>query len=101
MVFVFTLLVMALVGYMYFREGVFTAFTMCVNVIVAGLVTFNFWEPLSDLIGKALPPALQNYLDFVLMIAMFSLILGILRLVTNNMANRQIDYHPALLQFGG
>src|SRR5437870_4563782 len=46
-----TLALMAGVAYAFFREGLFTAATTLVNVFLAGLLTFNFYEPLAPGMG--------------------------------------------------
>jgi hypothetical protein len=98
----FTVAVMVLVGFFYFQEGVFTAFTMCVNVFVAGLVAFNFWEPLADLLEPPLAGTfLAGYEDAMCLVVLFCVTLGLLRTVTNNLANRVIDHPAVAQQFGG
>ena len=44
---------MGIVAYAFWREGPLTAFAMCVNVLLAGLLAFNFWEPIADLLDPA------------------------------------------------
>ena len=41
-------LIMAVIAYAFWREGPLTAFAMCANVLVAGLLAFNFWEPVAE-----------------------------------------------------
>jgi hypothetical protein len=96
-----TLLIMAAVAYAFFREGVLTAWTMTCNVLLAGLAAFNCWEPLAG----ALEPLFQGtflagYEDCVSLTVLFSLTLGVLRLVTNNLANAQVEHHPFVQQGG-
>jgi hypothetical protein len=96
-----TILIMLAVGYAEFREGIFTAFTMLVNVILAGLIAFNFWEPLASLTDSGLKESfLDGYQDLFFLILLFSVALGILRTATNNLANRQIAFPAVLQQFG-
>src|SRR6516225_7045838 len=97
----FTILIMLIVAYAEFREGIFTAFTMRVNVILAGLIAFNFWEPLADLLDSSLRDSfLDGYQDLFLLIALFCVSLGLLRAATNNLANKQIAFPAVLQQFG-
>lgn len=99
---VFTVILMLIVGYVYFVEGLFTAFVMFVNVLVAGVVTFNFWEPIARLLEPSLATTfLAGYEDALAMITLFCACLALLRLVTNNFNDHQIEYHPALHQGGG
>lgn len=97
-----TVVIMLVVAYAYWREGLLTACTMFVNVILAGLVAFNFWEPLADLLDPMVAnTALQGYEDAICLILLFCLTLGLLRLVTNNIANTDLEFPPALLRGGG
>jgi len=94
-----TFLIMLGVAYAYWREGLLTAVTMFVNVFIAGLVTFNFFEPIADLIdSESQGTFLQGYEDALSMVLLFAGTLGILRVVTNNLANTNLDYHPLFQQ---
>ena len=95
------MLITLALGYAYMREGLFTAFTMCCNVILAGLVAFNFWEPLADLLDPTFSGnVLHGYEDAFCMLALFCITLAALRTVTNALANTQISL-PVLLDRGG
>lgn len=97
-----TILIMLIVAYSAFREGIFTALTILVNILLAGLVTFNFWEPLCSLAEPMVEGGfLHDYLDFFVMIALFCLSLALLRMATNNLANYQIQFTAMLNQIGG
>jgi hypothetical protein len=96
-----TVVIMCLVAYAYLREGVFTAFTMCFNVFLSGLVAFNFWEPLAGLLEEPLSKTfLRGYEDFFCLVVLFCVTLAILRTVTNVLANTQVNF-PQLVQRGG
>jgi hypothetical protein len=92
-----TLLVMALVALVCWREGLLTAVTRFVNVLAAGLVAFSFWEPLADL----LEPRCAGYEDGLCLMGLFALTLGALRLLTHFLAPQELDYPPALQRGGG
>jgi hypothetical protein len=97
-----TVFIMLAVGFVYFKEGLFTALTMCCNVFIAGLVAFNFFEPLANLLeGPLADSFLAGFEDAICLIVLFCLTLGILRLITNNLANALIDYHQLPQQGGG
>jgi hypothetical protein len=101
MLVVLTAAVMLIVAYSFFREGVLTALTMLVNVLVAGLVAFNFWEPLADQLEPALAgTVLAGFEDAACLFGLFALTLGVLRLVTNNLANSELEMPPLAQQFG-
>jgi hypothetical protein len=97
-----TILAMLAVAYAYQREGVFTAFTMCVNVFLAGLIAFNFWEPAADwLEGVFEGTVLLGYEDALCLIGIFTLTLGLLRLATNNLAPSELMFPLPALRGGG
>src|SRR5438128_12596719 len=88
-----TVVIMLIVAYAYLREGFFTACTMAINVILAGLVAFNFWEPIAALLDPMLSGSfLHGYEDAVCLVLLFSLVLGLLRAVTNNLARSRVQF---------
>jgi hypothetical protein len=91
-----TVVIMLALGYAYLVEGLFTACLMCINVIGAGLIAFNFWEPLANL----LDPALGGYEDSLCMVLLFCVTLGGLRTLTNLAVATEVDF-PIALQRGG
>jgi len=99
---ILTLLFMLLVGYAYLREGVFTAFTMCCNVFIAGLVAFNFWEPLADMLDPTFGGSvLHGYEDAIVLVLLFIVTLGVLRSITNLLSRTQIRFPVGFQQGGG
>lgn len=95
MLILLTIVIMGILGYAYFVEGLSTAFVMCCNVIGAGLVAFNFWEPLADQLD------LGGYEDALCLVAIFTLTLGVLRTVTNQIANTEIEFASQIQRLGG
>jgi len=104
-----TFVIILIVAYAQFREGVFTAFAMLVNVMIAGVVTFNFFEPLADLMQPIFPayadhtlppPFLWGYEDFFSMFLLFAVTLGLLRTLTNNLCNTEIVFPGMIQQLG-
>jgi hypothetical protein len=96
-----TVVVIGVVGFACWREGVLTAFTILCNVFLAGLVAFGVWEPLADELGKLLEGSfLAGYEDALCLFVLFSGTLALLRVLTNNLAPRQPEYHPILQQAG-
>jgi hypothetical protein len=92
----FTILIMLILGYAYLVEGLFTACLMCLNVIGAGLIAFNFWEPLANLMD----PTLGGYEDALSLVFLFCVALGGLRTLTNLMVATEVDF-PVAIQRGG
>jgi hypothetical protein len=97
----FTILIMLAVGYAYLREGIFTAFLMFCNVFFAGLITFNFFEPLADQLEQYLGATFEPYADVMCMIALFGVTLGLLRLLTNTIAHTEPNFPLLLRRMGG
>jgi uncharacterized membrane protein required for colicin V production len=96
-----TVLMMLIVVYTFWGEGVVTAFTMAVNVFLAGLVAFNYWEPLADYLEPMFRETfLEGYEDFLVLVVLFSVVLGVLRLACNSIVHTQIDQYPMLQQLG-
>jgi hypothetical protein len=92
-----TVLIMLALGYAYLVEGMFTACLMCLNVIGAGLIAFNFWEPLANLMD----PALGGYEDALCMVVLFCIALGGLRTLTNLLVATEVEYPTAIQRGGG
>lgn len=98
----FTILIMGAVGYAYWREGLFTACVMCVNTFAAGLVAFNFFEPIADLLDPLFNDSFaKGYEDGLVLVILFCLTLGLLRLATHNLAPKEIEFHAGMLRGGG
>ena len=97
-----TIVIMLAVGYAYLREGVFSGFCMCFNTFLAGLIAFNYWEPLADLLDPTFNGMfLQGYEDALCLVALFCGTLGVLRTVTNAVARTEMKYPMWLRQAGG
>lgn len=93
---------MFIVAYAMMVEGVFGAFTMFVNVIIAGLFAFNFWEPLAVYLSDAFfDTFLQGYEDALPLTGIFWLALVLLRVATTQFAPAEIEVHPAAQRGGG
>ncbi len=98
----FTVLVMLIVAYAFSREGLFTALTMLINVILAGVIAFNFFEPLASLLESGFQGgAFVGFEDLLCLMFLFCGSLGLLRIVTNNLSPRQIEFPPSIQQLGG
>ena len=96
-----TVIVMIAVTWAYLRLGLMTAFMMCCNVLAAGLLAVNFWEPLADTLDPMFAGSfLHGYEDALCLVSLFCLSLGLLRLTTNSLCGSFIEFPPAL-QLGG
>jgi hypothetical protein len=102
MLIVFTLAVMLIVAYCHWQEGVFSAACMTISVFLAGLITFNFWEPLAGIVEPLIDRTfLQGYEDFVCLIGLFTVVLALLRGLTHALNNAEIEFLPIVNQVGG
>jgi hypothetical protein len=96
-----TVVIMVIVGYASWREGLLTAFCAFCNVLFSGIIAFNFWEPLAAVIDSmAAESFLHGYEDFLCLTILFLIPLVSLRWLTNQLAHRMPDFHTAL-QHGG
>ncbi|MFO0844628.1 MAG: CvpA family protein [Gemmataceae bacterium] len=94
----FTLAVMGAAAYAAAREGLLTAITSLVNVVISGLVAFNFFEPIANELEELLRGSfLAGFEDAIALFAPFAATLAALRVLTINLANTDLEL-PALLQ---
>jgi uncharacterized membrane protein required for colicin V production len=99
---ILTVLIMLITAFALMREGLLTAFMTCCNVLFAGLIAFNFWEPLADLLDPMVESnALHGYEDTICLFLLFMIPLTFFRWATNQLANRMPEFHPALQIAGG
>jgi hypothetical protein len=98
---IFTLLLVLIVGYALFSQGLLTAFTTMVNVLLAGLVAFNFWEPAASMLAQQLSgtPVL-GFEDYICMVGIFGIVLVVLRIATGLLATTELELPPAMQQGG-
>jgi len=97
----FTFLIMLGGAYAFWRQGVLPAFAMTVNILLAGLVAFNFFEPIAMQLESMLADSfLHGYEDSFCLVALFSATLAFLRWASNELVHTFIFYHPILQQAG-
>jgi uncharacterized membrane protein required for colicin V production len=96
-----TVLIVLIVTYVFWMQGVLAAFAMMVNVLLAGMVAFNFFEPIAvELDPMFAGSFLQGYEDGLCLILLFSATLMFLRWAANALMHTTIEYHPILQQGG-
>ena len=94
-------LVILAVGYAHMRDGLHTALCMLVNVVLAGIVAFGFFEPVADWLDNSMQTtSWTGYEDFIALILLFAGSLIVLRAITNRLAPDMLDF-PANAQYGG
>ncbi len=102
MLILFTLVVMAVVAASQYRNGPFTSVTVLLQVMLAGLVAFAFWEPVADELDGALQGGRAAGLEdaIALTFLFVAAFLG-MRVVTNRINHQLIDYPTAVQHAGG
>lgn len=96
-----TIIVMGAVTYAFWRQGVLPAFAMMCNVLLSGLIAFNFFEPIAAELDPMFAGSfLHGYEDSLCLIVLFCLALMILRWLANALIHAHIEYN-AVLQQGG
>jgi hypothetical protein len=95
-----TVVIILATGYSYVREGLFTAMAMCINVLLAGLIAFNFYEPLAGYL-EAQISFINGYEDLLSMVGIFLLTLGALRTLTNFLVPNVVEFPGYAQGVGG
>src|ERR1700730_6761294 len=102
MLIVLAVLVMLIVAYAQCREGLFTSATLSVNVVLAGVFTFHFWEPLADILGDLFAGGmLAGYEDAFVLTCLFTCFLLLLRLAVTKLVPQAIYFPGYEQQVGG
>jgi len=97
-----TILIMLGLAYLFLVQGLATAFMMFCNMILAGLIAFNFWEPLADLLEPLLARSIfAGHEDAICLAGIFAIAFALLRLVTNTLSGAVIELHPLAQRAGG
>jgi hypothetical protein len=97
----FTVLIILAVGYAQYNNGLFSAIAMAIMVVLAGLVAFNFWEPVADVLEPAVRGTfLSGTEDLLTLACLFCLALGLMRFGANYISPQMIEYHGAVQRVG-
>ena len=84
------------------REGLFNAVLTTVNVLLAGILTFEFWEPLANLLDEKFQEgSLARLEDAIVMVSLFAVFLIALRWTLNSLSPTAIELEPNLDLYGG
>jgi colicin V production protein len=98
---VLTVMIILAVAYAQMREGLYTGLCMVINIVIAGLLAFGFFEPIADWLEPTLQGGfLAGYEDFLALVGVFAIALIILRSITNALAPDMLDF-PANAQYAG
>jgi hypothetical protein len=80
-------------------EGLWGAALMFFNVLFAGLITFNFYEPLAGVIGGNVS-FLADYADSLSLLLIFVVSLLLLRLTTESLAPTMVRFPAPIYHLG-
>jgi hypothetical protein len=80
-------------------EGLWGACLMFFNVVFAGLIAFNFYEPLAQLLAENVT-FLSGFADTLCLLGLFIVAVTILRLTTETLAPAMVRFPAPLYQLG-
>lgn|GEM_PF-1313450 len=87
------------VGFL-FNEGMWGAAIMFVNVVFAGLIAVNFYEPLAKSMDGAMPAA-AAFTDFIALWAVFGIAITVLRIITDRVSKVKVRFLKIVDRIGG
>jgi uncharacterized membrane protein required for colicin V production len=97
-----SLIVVLIVAGSQYRNGIFTSATMLIQVLLAGVVAFGFWEPIADELDAYWQEGrLAGYEDCLVLTGLFAIALLVMRQVTNRINTEPLDFNPIAQQIGG
>jgi hypothetical protein len=83
------------------REGMWSNAVRLVNMITAGLLAMNFFEPVAKLLDDQVDATYTYFWDFVSLWVLFALSLLILRLLTDTISRVRVRFLMAADRTGG
>jgi hypothetical protein len=89
---------LACVGFLY-AEGIWGNFINLVNVVTAGLLATNFYEPLARL-GESYLGSFTFFLDFLSLWGLFALLVIVFRLLTDYISRTKVRFLKSADQIG-
>lgn len=90
---------MAGITYALMSEGLWGAALMFFNSLFAGMIAFNFYEPLALLLASNVS-FIAVYADSICMLVIFVVSLGLLRVTTDSLAPSMVRFPVPLYQLG-
>ncbi len=82
------------------REGLWSNAIALVNVITAGLIATNFFEPLADWLTKKVPSG-KYFWDFLVLWVLFAVTLFVLRSATDRVSRVRVRFKKPIEAAGG
>lgn len=80
-------------------EGLWGAALMFFNVLFSGLIAFNFYEPLAELLAKNVS-AMAGYADTLCLLGLFIISIVIFRVVTESIAPAMVRFPTPIYHLG-
>ncbi len=80
-------------------EGLWGSALMFFNIVFAGLIAFNFYEPLAGMLAANVS-FISNFADMLCLMAVFLVALTLLRLTTETIAPAMVRFPTAVYQVG-
>jgi uncharacterized membrane protein required for colicin V production len=85
--------------YALMSEGLWGAALMFFNALFAGLIAFNFYEPLAAMLSGSVSQ-LSGYADTLCLLVLFAVTLFILRLITDSIAPTMVRFPTPVYHIG-
>src|SRR4051812_1048399 len=85
--------------YALMSEGAWGAALMFFNVLFAGLIAFNFYEPLATLLAGQVS-AMAAWADMLCLMLLFVISLVILRIITESIAPAMVRFPTPIFHIG-
>lgn len=85
--------------YALMSEGLWGAALMFMNTLFAGLIAFNFYEPLAALLSQNVD-AMSGYADTLCLLVLFTVSLLLLRLTTESIAPSMVRFPTPVFHIG-
>lgn len=102
MIVLLSLAIIGIVVYSMMREGLFNALCNLFAIVFAGTVAVHCWPPFAKVLEESFAGSfLANYEDAISLLGVFALVLLLCRVLTNLIANRELDIPPQMSQIGG
>lgn len=97
-----TFIIMLIVCYVYFQEGLFLAFCNLVNIFFAFVIVAGFYEPSAKFIAIHLKDTFADgFEDAISMLGLFILAFGVLKFLVMTLSPSVIKYNPLINNLGG
>lgn len=83
-----------------YPEGMWGNAITLINVVTAALLATNFWEPLAKLVEQYVS-SFTFFWDYLMLWALFAVIFGIMRAVTDKLSRTKVRFIKVADQVGG